>query len=40
MDKVLSMSDIHPRDRVAYWLDVARQVIVNHECRVKTLLRV
>ena len=36
MDKVLTMSDIHPRDRVAYWLDVARQAIVDHECRVKT----
>jgi len=36
MDKVLAMSDIHPRDRVAYWVDVASKAIVNHECRVKT----
>jgi len=36
MDKVLAMSDIHPRDRVAYWLEVARHAIVDHECRVKT----
>ncbi len=34
MDQVLAMSDIHPRDRVAYWLDVVRHVIVDHECRV------
>jgi AraC-like DNA-binding protein len=36
MDKVLAMSDIHPRDRIAYWVDVASKAIVNHECRVKT----
>jgi len=36
MDKVLAMSDIHPRDRVAYWLDVASKAVVNHECEVKT----
>ncbi len=36
MDVVLAMSDIHPRDRVAYWLDVAGRAIVDHQCRVKT----
>jgi AraC family transcriptional activator of tynA and feaB len=36
MDTVISMSDIHPRDRVAYWLDVASRTLVDHECRVKT----
>ena len=36
MDKVLAMSDIHPRDRVAYWRDVASHAIVSHECRVST----
>jgi AraC family transcriptional activator of tynA and feaB len=36
MDNVLTLADIHPRDRVAYWLDVARQAIVDHECRVTT----
>jgi len=35
MDKVLAMSDIHPRDRVTYWLDVAGKAILDHECRVK-----
>ena len=35
MDKVIAMSDIHPRDRVTYWLDVASRAIVPHECRVK-----
>jgi AraC family transcriptional regulator, positive regulator of tynA and feaB len=36
MDKVIAMSDIHPRDRVSYWLDVASRALVDHECRVKT----
>jgi len=36
MDTVIAMSDIHPRDRVAYWLDVASRTLVDHECRVKT----
>ena len=36
MDKVIAMSDIHPRDRVAYWRDVAGRALVDHECRVKT----
>jgi AraC family transcriptional regulator, positive regulator of tynA and feaB len=36
MDTVLSMSDIHPRDRIAYWLDVASLAIVDHKCRVNT----
>jgi AraC family transcriptional regulator, positive regulator of tynA and feaB len=34
MDMVLSMSSIHPRDRVAYWHDIACKVFVNHEGRV------
>jgi AraC-like DNA-binding protein len=37
MDKVLAMSDIHPRDRLAYWYDVACKVFVKHECRVARL---
>jgi AraC-like DNA-binding protein len=37
MDKVLAMSDIHPRDRLAYWYDVACKVFVKHECRVDKL---
>jgi AraC-like DNA-binding protein len=28
------MSDLHPRDRLAYWYDVACKVFVKHECRV------
>ncbi len=28
------MSDVHPRDRLAYWHDVACKVLVNHECRI------
>jgi AraC-like DNA-binding protein len=35
MDKVLAMSDIHPRDRLAYWYDVACKVFVKHECRIE-----
>ena len=35
MDKILAMSDIHPRDRLAYWHDVACKVFVKHECRVE-----
>jgi AraC-like DNA-binding protein len=37
VDKVLAMSDIHPRDRLAYWYDVACKVFVKHECRVDRL---
>jgi AraC-like DNA-binding protein len=36
MDHVLSMSGVHPRDRVAYWHDVACKIFVSHEGRVKT----
>jgi AraC family transcriptional activator of tynA and feaB len=36
MDKVLTLADIHPRDRLAYWYDVACKVFVDHECRVRT----
>lgn len=34
MDTVLSMSGVHPRDRVAYWYDVACKAFVTHECKV------
>lgn len=37
MDKILAMSDMHPRDRLAYWHDVACKVFVKHECRVDQL---
>ena len=36
MDVVLTLSDVHPRDRLAYWYDVACKVFVDHECRVTT----
>ena len=36
MDTVLTLSDFHPRDRLAYWYDVACKVFVKHDCRVKT----
>ena len=32
----LTLADVHPRDRLAYWYDVACKVFVDHECRVKT----
>jgi AraC-like DNA-binding protein len=35
MDKILAMGDKHPRDRLAYWYDVACKVFVKHECRVE-----
>jgi AraC family transcriptional activator of tynA and feaB len=35
MDKILAMSELHPRDRLAYWYDVACKVFVKHECRVE-----
>jgi AraC-like DNA-binding protein len=35
VDKILAMSDMHPRDRLAYWYDVACKVLVKHECRVE-----
>jgi AraC-like DNA-binding protein len=35
MDKILAMSGMHPRDRLAYWYDVACKVFVKHECRVE-----
>ena len=31
------MSELHPRDRLAYWHDVANKVFVKHECRVEKL---
>ncbi len=34
MDMVLRLADIHPRDRVAYWHDLACKAFVRHECRV------
>jgi mannose-6-phosphate isomerase class I len=36
MDVVLTLSGVHPRDRLAYWYDVARKVFVDHKCRVAT----
>lgn len=36
MDKILAMADKHPRDRLAYWYDVACKVFVKHECRVES----
>jgi AraC-like DNA-binding protein len=36
MDTVLSMSSVRPRDRLAYWHEVACKAFVNHEGRVKT----
>ena len=35
MEKILAMSDMHPRDRLAYWYDVACKVFVKHECRIE-----
>ena len=35
MDTVLTLSDFHPRDRLAYWYDVACKVFVKHDCRVQ-----
>ena len=37
LDKILAMSELHPRDRLAYWHDVACKVFVKHECRVEKL---
>src|SRR5438552_14100008 len=37
MDVVLTLSDVHPRDRLAYWHDVACKVFVRHECHVDKL---
>ena len=36
MAALLSMSDIHPRDRIAYWHDVASKAFVGHEGRVSS----
>ena len=36
MDTVLTLADIHLRDRLAFWYDVACEVFVDHECRVQT----
>jgi hypothetical protein len=33
MQRVLTTADVSPRDRLAYWHDVACKVFVNHECR-------
>jgi AraC-like DNA-binding protein len=35
MQKVLTTADVSPRDRLAYWHDVACKVFVNHECRLE-----
>jgi AraC-like DNA-binding protein len=37
MDVVLTLSDVHPRDRLAYWYDVACKVFGRHECHVDKL---
>jgi AraC-like DNA-binding protein len=34
MDTLLTLADIHPRDRVAYWHDLACKTIIKHDCRV------
>ncbi|HEY8248266.1 MAG TPA: hypothetical protein VIG38_13415 [Hyphomicrobium sp.] len=34
MDTVLPMSDVHPRNRVAYWHEVACKTFVRHEGRI------
>jgi len=36
MDTVLTLSAIHPRDRVAYWQDLACKTVIKHDCRVTT----
>ncbi len=36
MDMVLAMADVHPRDRLAYWYDIACKVLVDHECIIRT----
>ena len=33
MQMVLTTADVSPRDRLAYWHDVACKVFVDHECR-------
>ncbi len=33
MQRVLTTADVSPRDRLAYWHDVACKVFVDHECR-------
>ncbi len=35
MQRVLTTADVSPRDRLAYWHDVACKVFVNHECRLE-----
>jgi AraC family transcriptional activator of tynA and feaB len=35
MEQVLTTADVRPRDRLAYWYDVACKVFVNHECRIE-----
>ena len=39
MDTLLTLADIHPRDRVAYWHDLACKTIIKHDCRVPTSSR-
>ena len=34
MDMILTMTDVHPRDRLAYWYDVACKCFVDHECEI------
>jgi AraC-like DNA-binding protein len=36
MDKLVTLADIHPRDRVACWHDVACKAFVPHDCRVSS----
>jgi AraC-like DNA-binding protein len=35
MQTVLTTADVPPRDRLAYWHDVACKVFVDHQCRVQ-----
>ena len=35
MQRVLTTADVSPRDRLAYWHDVACKVFVDHECRLE-----
>ncbi|MGZ5920001.1 MAG: hypothetical protein ACXWJV_09400, partial [Hyphomicrobium sp.] len=34
MDMILTMTDVHPCDRLAYWYDVACKCFVDHECEI------
>jgi AraC-like DNA-binding protein len=36
MDLIAALTDVHPRDRLAYWRDIAGKVLVDQEFRVKS----